>query len=217
MSNNEESSSKEEVTSSKETRTSSITECLSVGPLAAASRLMSSLTRQNRNDNPTGSNEKTVKSPTSSSPSTLKPGTGRKHSARNRSSSPISPSSEPSKPRDSNPFLTNSSPSSSSMRTSSTTPSGLNRFSKSSTTSGTQPIPTPETVDLNFNFDVVYKELGELAEINRDYFSQQKTDVCRRFARLLVQLRHSLELSVPLIRYLTENFHHFDYSTEVIN
>ena len=102
------------------------------------------------------------------------------------------------------------------MRTSSTTPSGLNRFSKSATKSGASEIPTPETVDLNFNFDLVYKELRDLAEINRDYFSQQKTDVCRRFARLLIQLRHSLELSVPLIRYITENFHHFDYSTEVI-
>ncbi len=68
---------------------------------------------------------------------------------------------------------------------------------------------------LNFNFDAIYTQLRELAEINSNYFSKQKSDVCRRFARLLIQLLHSLELSIPLIRYLTENFHHFDYSPEV--
>jgi len=75
--------------------------------------------------------------------------------------------------------------------------------------------PTPETVDLNFNFSVTYTELHGLAETNCNYFSQQKNDVCRRFERLLIQLSYSLELSVPMIRYLTENFHHFDYSPEV--
>jgi len=75
--------------------------------------------------------------------------------------------------------------------------------------------PTLETMDLNFDFDGTYTQLRDLAETNRNYFSQQKNDVCRRFERLLILLSHSLELSVPLIRYLTENFHHFDYSSEV--
>jgi hypothetical protein len=95
------------------------------------------------------------------------------------------------------------------MRSSSTTPSGLNHISKSSTAL------TLETVDLTFNFDMTYTQLRDLAETNRTYFSQQKTDVCRRFERLLILLSHSLELSIPLIRYLTENFHHFDYNSEV--
>jgi hypothetical protein len=101
------------------------------------------------------------------------------------------------------------------MRSSSTTPANLNYISKSPTTSITSTIPTPEIVGLNFNFDITYTQLRELAETNCNYFSQQKNDVCRRFERLLIQLLHSLELSVPLIRYLTENFHHFDYSSEV--
>jgi hormone-sensitive lipase len=95
------------------------------------------------------------------------------------------------------------------MRSSSTTPSGLNHISKSSTAL------TLETVDLTFNFDMTYTQLRDLAETNRTYFSQQKTDVCRRFERLLILLSHSLELSIPLIRYLTENFHHFDYNSEI--
>jgi len=95
------------------------------------------------------------------------------------------------------------------MRNSSTTPSSLNYMSNSSTT------PTPETIDLNLNFTFTYTQLRDLAETNCNYFSQQKNDVCRRFERLLIQLLHSLELSVPMIRYLTENFHHFDYSSEV--
>ena len=212
MSNNEELSPKDETTSSTETRTGSFVDCLAGGPLAAASRFVSSLTRQPRNDHPAEANGKNVKSPTSPSPSFWKTSGSRRLSARNRSSSPISPSSDPSMNRDANPFLTNPS---TTMRNSSTTPSGLSRISKSSATSGAPPIPTPETVGLDFNFNVVYKELRELAETNRDYFSQQKTDVCKRFERLLFQLSHSLELSVPIIHYLTENFHHFDYSPEV--
>jgi hypothetical protein len=101
------------------------------------------------------------------------------------------------------------------MRNSSTTPSGLNDPSKSTTTSVSSDVPTPETVALDFNFDLIYTQLRELAETNCTYFSQQKTDVCRRFERLLILLLHSLELSVPLIRFLTENVHYFDYSPEV--
>jgi len=101
------------------------------------------------------------------------------------------------------------------MHTSSTTPSSLNHIPKSPTMPITPTTPTPETVDLNFNFNVTYTQLRELAETNANYFSQQKNDVCRRFHHLLIQLLHSLELSVPMIRYLTENFHHFDYSPEV--
>ncbi|CAF1025090.1 unnamed protein product [Rotaria sordida] len=76
-------------------------------------------------------------------------------------------------------------------------------------------MPTAETIDKNFNFDQTYIQIRELAEINSNYFSQQKNDICRRFQRLLVQLSHSLELSLPLIRYLIDNFHHFDYSPEI--
>jgi hypothetical protein len=101
------------------------------------------------------------------------------------------------------------------MHSSLTTPFGLDHISTSPTASTTSMTLEPETVDLNFNFDLTYKYLHELAEINCNYFSQQKTDICRRFERLLIQIVHSLDLSVPLIQYLTENFHHFDYSPEV--
>jgi hypothetical protein len=101
------------------------------------------------------------------------------------------------------------------MHSSLTTPFDLDRISKSPTAATTSMTLGPETVDLNFNFDLTYKYLRELAERNCEYFSQQKTDVCRRFERLLIQIIHSLDLSVPLVKYLTENFHHFDYSPEV--
>ncbi len=204
MSQNEELSSKDEPTSSTDNRTSSITNCLSMGPIAAASRFMSSLSRQPRSSTTKESIDNNDMSVLSSLPS--KSTTKRTIPPRNRSSSPKSPSSEPSISTNSSPLLTNSS---STMRNSSTTPSSLNCMSNSSTT------PTPETVDLNFNFTLTYTQLRDLAETNCNYFSQQKNDVCRRFERLLIQLLHSLELSVPMIRYLTENFHHFDYSSEV--
>jgi hypothetical protein len=204
MSNNEELSPKDELTNSSYNKTSSFTDCLSMGPIAAASRLMSSLSRQPRNDLPKESSDKNEKSPLFSS--FLKPTTKRSLSNRHRSTSPKSPSSEPSISMNRSPFIINSS---STMRSSFTTPSGLNSISGSSMT------PTLETMDLNFDFDGTYTQLRDLAETNRNYFSQQKNDVCRRFERLLILLSHSLELSVPLIRYLTENFHHFDYSSEV--
>jgi hypothetical protein len=194
MSDNEESSS-------KESKNSSLTDCLSIGPLAAASRLMSSFSRQPRNNRPKDENDNDEKSP-----EFLLPTTKRSLPTRNRSTSPKSPSSEPSMSMNTNPLITHSS---STMRVSSTTPSGLNRISKSSTS------PILETMDLNFNFDTTYTQLRDLIETNRTYFSQQKTDICRRFERLLILLSHSLELSIPVIRYLTDNFHYFDYSPEV--
>lgn len=201
MSNNEELSSKGEQTNT----TTSFTDCLSIGPIAVASRFVSALSRQPRNSIPKESNNTNGKSTTitttTSSP-IFNP-------TRNRSISPKSPSSEPSLSTTTNPFSRNSP---STMRNSSTTPSGLNHISKLSVTPTT---PTPETVDLNFNFTLTYTQLRDLAEINCNYFSQQKNDVCRRFERLLIQLCHSMELTVPMIRYLTENFHHFDYSPEV--
>jgi hypothetical protein len=209
MSNNEELSSKDESTNHRENRTSSFTECLSMGPMAAASRLMSSLSRQPRTSIPSESNDTTPKSPTTSF---LQPIKKRVLPTRNRSVSPISPSSDPSNTSTTNPFLTNSP---TTMRNSTTTPSGLNHISKSPTTSANFVTPTPETVDMDFNFNTIYTQLRELAEINCNYFAEQKTDVCRRFERLLIILSHSLELSVPLVRHLTESFHHFDYSPEV--
>jgi hypothetical protein len=101
------------------------------------------------------------------------------------------------------------------MRNSTTAPSDLNEISKTVSTSITPSTPTPDTVGLDFNFDATYTQLRELAQTNCTYFSQQKTDVCRRFEHLLIQLVQSVDLSVPLIRYLTDNFHHFDYSSEV--
>lgn len=210
MSNNEELSSKDESTNSKDNRIGSITNCLSMGPRAAASLLMSSLSRQSRSNIPIESTDTNEKSTTSNS--FLKPITKRILPTRNRSTSPKSPSSDPSNSKSANPFLTNSPLI---MHTSSTTPSSLNHIPKSPTMPITPTTPTPETVDLNFNFNVTYTQLRELAETNANYFSQQKNDVCRRFHHLLIQLLHSLELSVPMIRYLTENFHHFDYSPEV--
>lgn len=210
MPHNEELSSKDETTNSTDNRTSSITNCLSMGPIAAASRLMSSLSRQSRSNTTIESIDNTEMSVASSliSKSTTK----RTKPPRNRSISPKSPSSEPSISTNSSPLLMNSA---AKMRNSSTTPSSLNSMSRSPRTSMISTTPTPETVDLNFNFSVTYTQLHDLAETNCNYFSQQKNDVCRRFERLLIQLSYSLELSVPMIRYLTENFHHFDYSPEV--
>ena len=199
MATRDDSASADESNPSKEKRTSSITECLSMGPIAAASRLMSSLSKQTRASLPTELNSNTVPSSPlleSISERPLPP-------VRNRSFSPKSPSSQPLI-HVSTPFV----------RSSATTPSGLNRAPALNTP--VEPlIPTPETVDLNFNFDFIHVQLRDLAETNCQYFAQQRTDVCRRFECLLIQILHSLELSVPLIRYLTENFEHFDYSPEV--
>lgn len=75
---------------------------------------------------------------------------------------------------------------------------------------------TPDTVGLDFNFDSTYQELRELTETNHQYFSKQNTDIGRKFEHVLTELLHSIDLTKPLIRYLADNFHHFDYSPEVV-
>jgi hypothetical protein len=193
MDNTQESSSKTEpIHATDETSSRSIADRLPMGPIVAASRLMSFLSKQPRNlasrRNYTisfTSNEKVPYQKTLSS-------------VRHRSSS--ASNSDPSESTPSN------------MRNSKTTPSGLDKISKISITPTT---PTPDTIGQDFNFDSTYVQLRELADTNRKYFAQQKTDVCKRFEHLLIQLIHSIDLSIPLIRYLTDNFHHFDYSPEV--
>lgn len=162
----------------KHRRNNSMTKCLSAGPMAAASRLMSSLTKPSRTSS-TLDTENIHEQP--SVPL-----------ARRRSSSPDSTSS--------NMHLINSA---------ATTSSDLNQVTIE------MDLPNPESIDSNFNFESICVQLRDLAETNSQYFSKQKTDVCRRFTNLLTQLMHSLELSIPLIRYLTDNFHLFDYSPEV--
>ena len=174
----------------KHRRNNSMTKCLSAGPMAAASRLMSSLTKQSRTPPLTTTETNNTHEQTSVS---MKPFEKRSSAAsRRRSSSPESSASTTT--------LINSS---------TTTSSDLNQATIEFN------LPTPETIDSNFNFESNCTELRDLAESNCRYFSQQKTDVCRRFSRLLMQLIHSLELSIPLIRYLTDHFHKFDYSPEV--
>jgi hypothetical protein len=186
MDGNEKSSSKNDSNHSTDGTSRSITDRLPMRPILAAGRLMSCLSKQPVNITSFGNNEKV---------SVLK----RINSTCNRS---ISTSN-------SGLFDDKSSPK---MRNSKTIPSDLNKISKTITTSVT---PTPDTVGLDFNFDPIYVQLRELADTNCKYFSQQKNDICKRFERLLIQLLHSIDLSKPLIKYLTDNFHHFDYSPEV--
>ncbi|CAF4928443.1 unnamed protein product [Rotaria sp. Silwood1] len=173
MFNNEELSSKDETTTS-------ITHRLSMSSIAAASRIMSSVSKKSRNSISKESNNSNEKA-SSSKPSTSKSSSQLKNA-------------------------------SSTMHTSVTTPSNLNSLSKTSTN---LILPTAETIDVNINFDQTYTQIRELVETNCNYFSQQKNDICRRFERLFIQLSHTLELSLPLIRYIIENFHHFDYSSEI--
>jgi len=189
MDNNEETSSINETNNSTNGTSRSITDRFPIGPIVAAGRLMSCLSKQSHNI--TSKRNYTI-----SADDNEKSSFKQTSSTRNHSSSPKS--------------------SSSTMRNSTTTPSDLDRLSRTLRTSITSTTPTPDTVGLDFNFDSTYKQLRELADTNCKYFSQQKTDVCRRFERLLIQLLHSIDLSVPLIQYLTDNFHHFDYSPEVI-
>ena len=172
-----------------DTLTLKLTERFPKGPILAASRLISCLGRPSKRDYTVsvGQQEKT---------SLFK----RISSGRNRSSSPIS-------------SLTSSS--TSQMRTSTTTPSNLNQMSKTVVTSNAPSTPTPDTIGLDFNYQTTYEQLRQLAETNAEYFSQQKTDVCQRFERLLHHLIEALDSSVPLINFLIENFHHFDYSPQV--
>ncbi|CAF4025099.1 unnamed protein product [Rotaria sp. Silwood2] len=81
--------------------------------------------------------------------------------------------------------------------------------SKQSFSSANPIIPTAETIDVNFNVDLIYTQIRELAETNSNYFSQPKNDICPRFERLFIQLIHSLEFSLPLIRYLSRQFSSF--------
>jgi len=200
MDNTEESSSKNDASHSTDGTVRSIADRLPMRPITAASRLMSFLSKQPRNT--TSQRNYSISFGNNENASFQKPLSEQISSIRNRSSSA------------SNDNLFNST-SSSPMRNSKTTPSGLDEMSKTTTTSTTPTTPTPDTVGRDFNFDSTYKQLRELADTNCKYFAQQKTDVCRRFERLLIQLLHSIDLSVPLIRYLTDNFHYFDYSPEV--
>jgi hypothetical protein len=193
MNSTEESSSKNDINNSTDATTRSITDRLPIGPIVAAGRLMSCLSKQPRPL--TFRRNYTISVNSHEKGSFLK----RISSTHNRSSSTSN----------SNLFDKTSS---STMRNSKTIPSDLNQISKTVTTSIT---PTPDTVGLDFNFNSIYIQLRDLADINCKYFSQQKTDVCKRFEHLLIQLLHSIDLSIPLIQYLTDNFHHFDYSPEV--
>jgi hypothetical protein len=93
-----------------------------------------------------------------------------------------------------------------------TTPSDLNRLTDDHSE---KQVPTPETIDAQFNFEPIYLELRDLTESICQHFAKQNNDVCRRFDRLLQSMLHSIELSVPLTRYLIDHFHYFDYSPEV--
>jgi hypothetical protein len=200
MANTEESSSKNDASHSTDGKVRSIADRLPMRPITAASRWMSSLLKQPRNT--TSQRNYSIDFGNDENASFQKPLSEQTCSIRHRSSSASND----------NPF---NSTSSSPMRNSKTTPSGLDEMSKTTTTSTTPTTPTPDTVGRDFNFDSTYLQLRELADTNCKYFSQQKTDVCKRFERLLIQLLHSIDSSVPLIRYLTDNFHHFDYSPEV--
>ena len=101
------------------------------------------------------------------------------------------------------------------MKNSTTTPSNLNQMSKTVLTSNAPSTPTPDTIGVEFNYRSTYEQLRSLAETNVKYFSQQQTDVCQRFERLLSHLIESLDSTCPIIDFLIENFHHFDYSPEV--
>ncbi len=187
----EESSSKTDINNSTNGTSRSITDRLPMGPIVAAGRFMSCLSKQPHNI--TVRRNCTLSVNSNEKVSFLKPFSKRISSTRNRS-------------------ISNSTPT---MRNSTTIPSDLNQISTTVTTSLRPSTPTPDTVGLDFNFDSTYIQLRELADTNCKYFSQQKTDVCKRFEHLLIQLLHSIDLSIPLIRYLTDNFHHFDYSPEV--
>ena len=204
MPNNDSNATEDEPHHSKTTRSHSTTESWSSGPMAAAARLMSSL----RPSRGTGASSESTDATNPSA--SLKTNRKRFSSTGERSTSPKTPISAPSMGTTSSPF--NPSPSSA-IHNSSTAPSNLNQ--NSDVESPDSDLPTPETVDPSFNFDAIQNQLRDLAESNCRYFSQQKSDVCRRFERLLLQLLHAIELSIPLIRYITDNFYRFDYSPEV--
>ena len=188
-----EDSTKVESNQTTDTSSRSITDRLSMGPFMAAGRLMSCLSKQPRLT-PSKRNY-TMSAVNPDKPLLFKPSSKRIYSARRRSTSPLN---------------------SSSIHNSATTPSNLNEIYKSSTPP-LPSIPTPDTIGAEFNFQSTYLQLQELAQTNCTYFSQQKTDVCQRFQRLLQHLIQSIDTSLPLITSLIENFPYFDYSTEVNN
>ena len=193
MNKTTEFSARNEPKHSAEGTSRSITSRLSTGPIVAAGRLMSYLSKQPRNTRSTR-HYTTLSSD------------NEKVSFRRTLSKQISFTHH---------YFSSSSNSDPTMHNSKTTPSGLDQMSKTVRTSVTPNTPTPDTVGLDFNFDSTYSQLRELAQTNCQYFSAQKNDVCKRFEHLLIQLLHSIDSSMPLIRYLTDNFHHFDYSPEV--
>lgn len=172
-----------------DTLTLKLSERFPKGPILAAGRLISCLGRPSKRDYnvSVGQQEKN---------SLFK----RISSTRNRSFSPLSSST---------------SSSSSQMKSSTTTPSNLNQMSKTVVRANAPSTPTPDTIGPDFNYRTTYEQLRQLAETNAEYFSHQKTDVCQRFERLLHHLIESLDSTVPLINFLIENFHHFDYSPQV--
>lgn len=204
MPSNDSDSTQDESTHSKTERNNSTTESRLAGPMAAAARLLSSLTSSRSSEAP--------REPAEDDGPTASPQKSRRRfsSTGHRSLSPATPISAPSIGTSSSPFHQGPS---SAIHNSSTAPSDLNHASNAATTDAD--LPTPETVNGNHNFEAIQLQLRDLAEINCQYFSAQKSDVCRRFERLLLQLLHAIELSIPLIRYITDNFHHFDYSPEV--
>ncbi|CAF2789091.1 unnamed protein product [Rotaria sp. Silwood2] len=207
--NSEETSSNDETNQSTDGTSRSITDRLPMGPIVVASRLMSCLSKQPHNI--TSKRHYTVSTNSNGKSSFLKPLSKRISSTRIR----LSSSQSPSTLRSTSYSDSSNKNSSTTMRNSTTTPSDLNKMSKTVRTLIIPTSPTPDTVGLKFNFDSTYTQLRDLADTNCKYFSQQKNDVCRRFERLLIQLLHSIDLSVPLIQYLTDNFHHFDYSPEI--
>ena len=196
MDNTEETSSKNNIRPFFDRTSRSFTDRLPMGPFAAASRFMSCLSKQPYNAItkrdfalPTDKNEKA---------SIVKPGSKRTLSEGNRPPSPRSPLPMQSIYHTNSPLT---------VRSSITTPSNLCKIVARTTRC--------DTSEFKYDFDSVYKELYELADTNCKYFSQQTTDVCRRFENLLAQLLHSISFSLPLVRYLIDNFHYFDYSSEV--
>lgn len=215
MSNNEDAPATDELPVPEDRRPSFTDRLASSGPVAAATRLMSSFTRQPRSTNPAASGQADEKEaappPAPSSSRSFFSLTKHILPTRNRSTSPKSKLPEPRLATSSTFMSVSPSP----MRNSSTTPSGLNR-DLASAEPVTPPVdPVLDTMNIDYNFDETYTQLRQLAEINCNYFAQQNTDVCRRFERLLIQIVHTVEISLPLILYLKDNFHHFDYDTEV--
>lgn len=191
----ESSSEKSETNSTADNSTRSIADRLSIGPLLSAGRLIPCLSKPTRLT--TSKRNYTITSIQTEKNFLFKPLFKQMSTNRSRSASPADSIS-----------------STTSLRNSKTTPSNLNEISKNSTQSPPS-TPMPDTIGINFNYKSTYVQLRELAEVNSTYFSQQKTDVCQRFERLLLHLIQSIDASMPMIDILTNNCHHFDYSSEV--